>query len=97
MNRICLTACSILTIRYVYFSKSSMLVINMCIVSVCMWVPTWLYIDLMPVLHWNDVHTKLISYFYKFVQGSDYRTQFQMGNGALLGASYIQVSSVICL
>ncbi|AET05480.1 porin/voltage-dependent anion-selective channel protein [Medicago truncatula] len=30
----------------------------------------------------------MINFDYK---GKDYRTQFQMGNGALLGASYIQV------
>lgn len=32
-----------------------------------------------------------------FVQGRDYRTQFQLGNGALFGASYIQVSTLLNL
>jgi len=33
----------------------------------------------------------IVSLYYIFFQGKDYRTQFQLGNGALLGASYIQV------
>lgn len=30
-----------------------------------------------------------------YFQGRDYRTQFQMGSGALLGASYIQVKHLV--
>ncbi|CAA0815840.1 Mitochondrial import receptor subunit TOM40-1, partial [Striga hermonthica] len=37
----------------------------------------------------NEPHMSqgMFNFYYK---GSDYRTQFQLGNGALLGASYIQ-------
>jgi hypothetical protein len=29
-----------------------------------------------------------------FIQGKDYRSQLQLGNGALFGASYIQVTTI---
>lgn len=32
--------------------------------------------------------------FYTFVQGRDFRSQFQLGNGALFGANYIQVNDL---
>ena len=33
--------------------------------------------------------------FYFTVQGKDYRAQFQLGNGALFGANYIQVYDLL--
>lgn len=32
---------------------------------------------------------------YVTVQGKDYRAQFQLGNGALFGANYIQVNDLL--
>ena len=34
---------------------------------------------------------------FSYIQGKDYRTQFQLGNGALFGANYIQVQISLSL
>lgn len=42
---------------------------------------------------WCFLSISILTFFF-LAQGKDYRTQLQLGNGALFGASYIQVLHV---